>query len=68
MPAGIHPLKCLLMPKSVTVIALLTIKHNKAAKLEYVHIRGEMNSNRYEISFRLKISLRCSVSSLLVFT
>ena len=35
---------------------------------EYVHIRNEMNSNRYEISFRLKISLRCSVSSLLVFT
>ena len=35
--------------------------------LEYVHMRGEMNSNRYEISFRLKISLRCSVSSLLVF-
>ena len=31
-------------------------------------MRGEMNSNRYEISFRLKISLRCSVSSLLVFT
>ena len=28
-------------------------------------MRGEMNSNRYEISFRLKISLRCSVSSLL---
>ena len=27
-----------------------------------------MNSNRYEISFRLKISLRCSVSSLLIFT
>ena len=27
-----------------------------------------MNPNRYEISFRLKISLRCSVSSLLVFT
>ena len=24
--------------------------------LEYVHMRGEMNSNRYEISFRLKIS------------
>ena len=30
-------------------------------------MRGEMNSNRYEISFRLKISLRCLVSSLLVF-
>ena len=27
-----------------------------------------MNSNRYETSFRLKISLRCSVSFLLVFT
>ena len=31
-------------------------------------MRGEMNSNRYDISFRLKISLRCSVSSLFVFT
>ena len=35
---------------------------------EYVHMRGEMKANRYEISFRLKILLRCSVSSLLVFT
>ena len=31
-------------------------------------MRGEMNSNGYEISFRLKISLRCSFSSLLVST
>ena len=31
-------------------------------------MRGGMNSNQYEILFRLKISLRCSVSSLLVFT
>ena len=31
-------------------------------------MRGERNSNRYEIWFRLKISLRCSVSFLLVFT
>ena len=31
-------------------------------------MRSEMNSNWYEISFRLKISLRCSVSPLLVFT
>ena len=35
---------------------------------EYIYIRGEMDSNRYEISFRLKISLRWSVSSLLVLT
>ena len=34
---------------------------------EYVHMRNEMNSNRYEISFRLKISLRCWVSYSLVF-
>ena len=27
--------------------------------LEYVHMRGEMNSNRYEILLRLKISLQC---------
>ena len=33
-------------------------------KLEYIHMRGEMNSNQYEISFQLKISLWCSVSSL----
>ena len=42
--------------------------YSNSLKLEYVHMRGEMNSNRHEISFRLKISLRCSVSSLLVFT
>ena len=35
--------------------------------LEYVHMRGEINSNPREISFQLKISLLCSVSSLLVF-
>ena len=34
---------------------------------EYVDMRAEMNSIRYEISFWLKISLQCSVSSLLVF-
>ena len=28
---------------------------------EYVHMRRKMNSNRYEISFRLKISRWCSV-------
>ena len=46
-------------------------KGNQAMKfveLEYVHMSGEMNSDRYEISFRLKISLRYSVSSLLVLT
>ena len=31
-------------------------------------MRGEMNSNWYEISFQLKVSFRCSVSSLLVYT
>ena len=31
-------------------------------------MRGEINSNRYEISFCLKILLRCSISSLLVST
>ena len=36
-------------------------------ELEYVHMRDKMNSNRYEISFRLNISLQCSVNSLLVF-
>ena len=36
--------------------------------LKYVHMRGEINSNRYEISFRLKISIWWPVSSLLVFT
>ena len=34
----------------------------------HFHMRGEMNSNRYKISFRLKILLRSSFSSLLVFT
>ena len=36
--------------------------------LKYVHMRGEINSNQYKISSRLKISLRWPVSSLLVFT
>ena len=31
-------------------------------------MRGEINSNQYQISFRLKISLRCLASSLLLFT
>ena len=31
-------------------------------------MRGEINSNRLEISFRWKILLQCSVCSLLVFT
>ena len=31
-------------------------------------MRSKMNSNRYKISFRLKILLQCWVSSLLVFT
>ena len=35
---------------------------------DYVHMRSKMNSNLYEISFWLKISLRCSICSLLVFT
>ena len=30
--------------------------------------RREMNSNQYEVSFWLKISIRCSVSSLFVFS
>ena len=33
-------------------------------RLEYVPMGGEMNSNRYEISSQLQISLRCSVLSL----
>ena len=35
---------------------------------EYVQMRGKMNSTGYEILFWLKISLQCSLSSLLVFT
>ena len=31
-------------------------------------MRAEMNSNRYQISFRLKTSLRCAAISLFVFT
>ena len=45
------------------------VTFEKFSLLEYVHhMRGEMNSNRYEISFRFKISLQSSVISLLVFT
>ena len=36
--------------------------------LEHVYMRPEVNSNRFEISLRGKISLRCEVTSLSVFT
>ena len=36
--------------------------------LEHVYMRPEVNSNRFEISLRGKISLRCKVTSLFVFT
>ena len=35
---------------------------------EHIHMRGEINSSRYDISLRLKISLPGSGCSLLVFT
>ena len=37
-------------------------------RVEYVHMRGKMNSDPYKILFPLKISLRCAVSSLHAFT
>ena len=40
---------------------------SKRFVFDHVNMRGEMNWNRYEISIRLKISLHCLVSSLLVF-
>ena len=43
-------------------------EHGVPFVLEYFHMRGEINSHRYEISFWLKISLRRSVSSLLALT
>ena len=43
-------------------------KNSNIIALEYVHIRGETKSNCHAISFQLKISLPCSVSSLHVFT
>ena len=36
--------------------------------LEHVYMRPEVNSNRFEISLRGKISLRCKVTSLFTFT
>ena len=35
---------------------------------EHVYMGPEVNSNRFEISFRDKISLRCEVTSLSAFT
>ena len=35
---------------------------------EHVYMRPEVNSNRFEISLRDKISLRCEVTSLAAFT
>ena len=39
-----------------------------AFHMKGIHMRGEMNLNRYEVSFRLAVSFRCSVSSLHVCT
>ena len=36
--------------------------------LEHVYMRPEVNSNRFEISLRGKISIRCKVTSLFAFT
>ena len=36
--------------------------------LEYVYMRPEVNSNRFEISLRGEISLLCKVTSLSAFT
>ena len=46
--------------KSQIGLSSLLVSCNRA-------LRDEMNSNPYEISFRLKILLRCSVNSLFVF-
>ena len=35
---------------------------------EHIYMRPEVNSNRFEISLRDKISRRCEVTSLLAFT
>ena len=64
---------CMLAPqwwRNVQLVCTCNVNQIMYLKwaLQYVHMRGEMNSNRYETSFRLKISLQCSVSSLLVFT
>ena len=36
-------------------------------KLEHVYMRPEVNSNRFDISLRGKVSLRCKVTSLSAF-
>ena len=36
--------------------------------IEHVYMRPEVNPNRFEISLRGKISLRCKVTSLFAFT
>ena len=45
-------------------------KHEKfdLDHLEHVYMGPEVNSNRFEISLRGKISLRCKVTSLSAFT
>ena len=47
---------------------VMSLSITQSLKYVYVHMRGEMNSNRLEISFRWKILLQCSVCSLLVST
>ena len=38
------------------------------ASLEHVYMRPEVNSNRFDISLRGKIPLRCEVTSVSAFT
>ena len=43
-------------------------RHFETNNKEHVYMKPEVNSNRFEISLRGKISLRCKVTSLFAFT
>ena len=49
-------------------IQILLVKNLHHSDSEHVYMRPEVNSNRFEISLRGKISLRCEVTSLSAFT
>ena len=62
-----HLLNC--TKKFFDIIAISETRITKQVSLlEHVYMRPEVNSNRFEISLRGKISLRCKVISLLAFT
>ena len=56
------------LPKTVYCIRCVMVCKIGFTNWEHVYMRPKVNSNRFEISQRDKISLRCEVTSLSAFT